>query len=66
MRNSPKILIADRNRHVRDLLRREFAAEGYRVQVAKDGQEVMNISNEEAPDLFIMDSELPFLAELAD
>ena len=64
MRNSLKILIADRNRHVRDLLHREFAAAGYQVRVAKDGREVMNISNEEAPALFILDSELPFLAEL--
>lgn len=65
MRNPLKILIADRNRHVRDLLHREFAAAGYRVRVAKTGQEVLSICNEEAPDLFILDSELPFLAELA-
>ncbi len=65
MRNPLKILIADRNRNVRALLRREFAAAGYLVIVAKNGQEVLNISTEEAPDLFILDSELPFLAELA-
>ena len=65
MRNALKILIADRNRHVRDLLHREFAAAGYQVRVAKTGQEVLSICNEEAPDLFILDSELPFLAELA-
>lgn len=64
MRNSLKILIADRNRHVRNLLHREFAAAGYQVRVAKTGQEVLSICNEEAPDLFILDSELPFLAEL--
>lgn len=32
--------------------------------MAKTGQEVLSICNEEAPDLFILDSELPFLAEL--
>ncbi len=65
MRTATKILIADRNRHVRNLLSREFAAVGYQVQVAQNGQEVLNISNGEAPDLFILDSELPFLMELA-
>lgn len=64
MRNPFRILIADRNRHVRDLLHREFAASGYQVRVAQNGQEVLTISKEEAPDLFILDSELPFLAEL--
>jgi len=66
MRNSLNILIADRNRHVRNLLSREFAAEGYQVQVAKDAQEVMALINGgRPPHLLILDSDLPFLAELA-
>ena len=35
------ILIADRNRHVREFLRRELMAEDYCVEVAKDGREVL-------------------------
>ena len=41
MAKTCKILIADRNRHVRDFLRRELGAEGYQVEVARDGREVL-------------------------
>ena len=55
-----RILIADKNRHVREFLRREFREEGYRVQVAKDSQEVtMMIDVNEPPDLLILDLEMP-------
>ena len=66
MRNPLKILITDRNRHVRDLLRREFAAAGYLVQAAKDGQEVLRLIEAAwEPDLIILDPEVPYLVELA-
>jgi CheY-like chemotaxis protein len=59
-----KILIADRNRHVRDLLRRELAAEGYRVEVAADGREVLSrINGDDPPNLLILDLEIPYLDE---
>jgi DNA-binding NtrC family response regulator len=59
-----KILIADRNRHVRDLLRRELSAEGYQVEVARDGREVLGRLNGEAPPhLLILDLEIPYLEE---
>jgi len=61
-----KILIADRNRHVRDLLRRELTAEGYLVEVAKDGREVLDrIDGEAPPHLLILDLEIPYLEEPA-
>ena len=61
---SCKILIADRNRHVRDFLRRELSAEGYQVEVARDGREVLNRINGEAPPhLLILDLEIPYLDE---
>jgi len=61
----PKILIADRNRHVRELLRRELNAEGYRVELARDGREVVNrIAGEDPPDLLILDLELPYVDEV--
>ena len=61
-----KILIADRNRHVRELLRRELTAEGYRVVVAKDGRELLELlAGPEAPDLLILDLEVPYLDEVA-
>lgn len=62
-----KILVADRNRHVREFLRRELEAEGYEVQVARDGHQVWNLLNGSAPpDLLILDLEIPYLEELAE
>jgi DNA-binding NtrC family response regulator len=59
------ILIADRNRHVRELLRRELAAEGYQVEVVRDGRELLGRLNGEAPpQLLILDLEIPYLEEL--
>lgn len=64
--NTPgKILIADRNRHVREFLRRELLAEGYLVDAARDGREVLEMLNgRNPPDLLILDLDLPYLMEL--
>ena len=60
-----KILLADRNRHVRELLRRELTEEGYQVLVAKYGHEVwLLINGDESPYLLILDLEIPYLDEL--
>jgi len=60
-----KILIADRNRHVREFLCRELTAEGYQVEAARDGREVLQIINgQNPPALLILDLELPYLIEL--
>ncbi len=61
------ILIADRNRHVRDLLRRELAAEGYTVQEARDGHEVwLRLTGPEPPDVLILDPDIPYLEDLVE
>lgn len=59
--NDPfRILITDRNRHVREFLEREFRDAGYQTQVAKDGQELLAlIEAEKPPDLLILDLEMP-------
>lgn len=55
-----RILIADRNRHVREFLRREFRLAGYRVQVARDSQEVlMMLDVQDPPDLLVLDLDMP-------
>jgi DNA-binding NtrC family response regulator len=60
-----RILLADRNRHVRELLRRELEAEGYLVVVARDAQEILGIlAQGEIPDLLILDLEIPYVAEI--
>ncbi len=64
MAKSCKILIADRNRNVRDLLRRELTAEGYVVEVARDAREVLDrINGKDPPHLLILDLEIPYLDE---
>ena len=64
MANGCKIVIADRNRHVRDFLRRELNAEGYQVEVARDGRELLGlISGDAPPHLLILDLEIPYLEE---
>ncbi|MCF8051764.1 MAG: response regulator [Desulfobacterales bacterium] len=53
------ILVADRNRHVRDYLKRELAAEGYLVRLAKTGREVLHWAFHDDPlDLVIIDPNL--------
>jgi len=60
------ILIADRNRHVRELLKREMMAEGYRVRLAKNGREVLKQAYHHEPlDLLILDLDLPDAGEVA-
>ncbi len=60
-----KILISDSNRHVREFLRRELGAEGYEVEVARDGRELLAlICGAEPPHLVLLDLEIPYLDEL--
>lgn len=61
MDQSFTILIADRNRNVREFLKREFSVAGFNIKLAKDGIELFNIINHEPPpDLLICDLEMPF------
>jgi len=60
--NKPVILlIADRNPHVREFLKREMMAEGYRIRLVKSGQELIDDvrSPGALPDMVIMDPDLP-------
>jgi response regulator RpfG family c-di-GMP phosphodiesterase len=55
-----KILVADRNKHVREFLKRELACESLCVDTAGDGKEVLErIDAGQVPDLLILDLELP-------
>jgi len=58
------ILLTDRNRHVRELLRRELAAEGYRVETARDGREVLGcLYHVSSIDLLVLDPDILYMAE---
>jgi DNA-binding NtrC family response regulator len=60
MSNKFTLLIADRNRRVRDFLRREFMADGYAVELAGDDRELLFFMEaEDPPDLLIVDLEMP-------
>ena len=65
MQNRPledrfNILIADRNPHVRELLKREMTLEGYQVKLAKTGWEVINYTlRQDSFDLLILDPDMP-------
>ena len=54
------ILVADRNPHVREFIRRELIAEGYRVLLAKNSRQAIKWAySKEPPDLLIIDPDLP-------
>ncbi len=56
MEKKTTILIGDRNANIREFMKKEFAAEGYNVRLAKDGREILNMVNSDIPpDLLIMD-----------
>ena len=55
------LLITDRNRHVREFLQREFAAEGYDVLAAQDGRDVLaTVERGIPPDLLVFDPDIPY------
>jgi len=60
-----RILVADRNPHVRSFLQRELSMDGFHVLIAKDGREVLRLlDTADLPDLLIIDIELPHVSGL--
>lgn len=61
------ILVVDRNRHVREFLRRELMQEGYGVEVAGDAAELLKrIKRQAPPDLLVVDPEAPFFGHMVE
>jgi DNA-binding NtrC family response regulator len=59
------LLIVDRNPHIRSFLKREFLSEGYNVQLAKNGRELMSLIHSSVPiDLVIIDPDIPDVSQL--
>ncbi|QTA92279.1 response regulator [Desulfonema magnum] len=60
MKKEFEILIADRNPHVREFLRREMTAEGYHVRLAENSRQVIEwVYQHESLDLLILDPDMP-------
>jgi two-component system, cell cycle response regulator DivK len=57
----PKILLVEDNEMNRDMLSRRLQHKGYQVVLALDGQNGVEITQTEAPDLILMDMSLPVL-----
>jgi len=53
------ILVVDDDKNLRRLYREEFEAEGYRVVLASDGSQALEMMRNENPDLVIMDIRMP-------
>jgi len=61
------LLIADRNPHVREFLKREMMADGYQIRLVKSGQELIeDVQNPDTlPDMVILDPDLPDANDLS-
>jgi two-component system cell cycle response regulator DivK len=57
----PKILLVEDNEMNRDMLSRRLQRKGYQVVLALDGQNGVEMTQTQAPDLVLMDMSLPVL-----
>jgi len=57
----PKILLVEDNEMNRDMLSRRLERKGYAVILAVDGQQGVDLTRSERPDLILMDMSLPVL-----
>jgi len=57
----PKILLVEDNEMNRDMLSRRLERKGFQVQIAVDGAEGVALAGSAAPDLILMDMNLPVL-----
>ena len=55
----PKILLVEDNEMNRDMLSRRLERRGFEVILAVDGQQGIDLANEFAPNLILMDMSLP-------
>jgi len=57
----PRILLVEDNEMNRDMLSRRLERKGYETIIAVDGQEGVEMTESEKPDLILMDMSLPVL-----
>jgi DNA-binding response OmpR family regulator len=59
---APRVLVVDDNPFIASLLQHGLSGEGYRVLVAQDGLEALELVRTEGPDLILLDVDLPHLS----
>ncbi len=59
------LLIADRNPHVREFLKRELLVEGYHIRLASTGREILEYMSGVQPDILILDPDMPDIADIS-
>src|ERR1700722_16518250 len=57
----PRILLVEDNEMNRDMLSRRLIRKGYEVVLAEDGQQGVDMATTAAPDLILMDMDLPVI-----
>ena len=57
--NSPKVLVVDDELHLCNVLRRILEREGYKVITAPDGEAAIQFTEEEKPDVILLDLMMP-------
>ncbi len=57
----PRIVVADDEAHIRDVVRGYLEAEGFEVVLAADGTEALRVALESRPDLVVLDVTMPGL-----
>ncbi len=62
--NERTILVADDESHILHVVSLKLKNAGYRVLTARDGQEALEIAQQEKPDLLITDYHMPQLSGL--
>lgn len=62
--NGKTILVADDESHILHVVSLKLSNAGYRVVTARDGQEALELAQQEHPDLIITDYHMPELSGL--
>ncbi len=59
MKEKKKLLIADDNESIHDILRRVFSSDEYDIVHAYDGEEALKLAEEQQPNLILLDVLMP-------
>ena len=62
---NPSVLIAEDSVDTREMLKRAFEVKGYRVYVASNGEEALEITRKYTPNLIVVDLNMPVMDGLA-